>query len=62
MNIFRKHPHDKVVVVNEDRAVLGIIYSDSVLSLMQEMRSGSLFEFAGFNDEDTVLADALSKV
>lgn len=62
MKIFRNHPHDKVVVVNEDHAVLGIIYSDNVLSLLQELRSDSLFEFAGINDQETVLGDAMSKV
>ena len=62
MKIFRNHPHDKIVVINEDRAVLGIIYSDNVLSLLQELRSDSLFEFAGINDQETVLGDAFSKV
>lgn len=62
MKIFRNHPHDKVVVINEDRAVLGIIYSDNVLSLLQELRSDSLFEFAGINDQETVLGSAISKV
>jgi len=62
VKLFNAHPHDKIVVVNSDKTVLGIIYSDDALELMNEMSSSSLYDFAGINDEETVLGSARSKV
>jgi len=59
---FRSHPHDKVVVLNDDGSVLGIIYSDDVLQLMHEQESASLYDFAGINAEESVLDNARRKV
>lgn len=59
---FRTHPHDKVVVIDDSRAVLGIIYSDDVLQLMHEQESASLYDFAGINDEESVTDNTRRKV
>ena len=59
---FRAHPHDKVVVLNDDKAVLGIIYSDDVLQLMHEQESASLYDFAGISDEESVMDSTRRKV
>lgn len=59
---FKAHPHDKVVVIDDERAVLGIIYSDDVLQLMHEQESASLYDFAGINDEESVMDSTRRKV
>jgi magnesium transporter len=45
MDIFRSHPHNKVAVLDDENNVIGIIYSDDVLKLMQEQESSSLYDF-----------------
>jgi magnesium transporter len=50
------------VVLNDDKTVLGIIYSDDVLQLMHEQESASLYDFAGINDEESVLDSTRRKV
>jgi magnesium transporter len=62
IDLFRAHPHDKVVVLNDDKTVLGIIYSDDVLQLMHEQESASLYDFAGINDEESVMDSTRRKV
>ncbi len=59
---FRSHPHDKVVVLNDNKAVLGIIYSDDVLQLMHEQENASLYDFAGISDEESVMDSTRRKV
>lgn len=59
---FKAHPHDKVVVIDDNRTVLGIIYSDDVLQLMHEQESASLYDFAGINDEESVMDSTRRKV
>lgn len=59
---FRNHPHDKVVVIDDNRAVMGIIYSDDVLQLMREQESAALYDFAGINDEESVMDTTRRKV
>ena len=59
---FKAHPHDKVVVIDDERTVIGIIYSDDVLQLMHEQESASLYDFAGINDEESVMDSTRRKV
>ncbi len=54
IQLFRNNPRGKVVVMNGDGQVLGIIYSDDALRLMHEKESASLLSFAGVKDEETV--------
>jgi magnesium transporter len=60
--LFRSHPHNKVVVTDDNRNVIGIIYSDDVLRLMQEQESASLYDFAGVSAEESVTDPAKRKV
>lgn len=60
--LFRSHPHSKVAVVNDNGDVIGIIYSDDVLRLMQEQESASLYDFAGVSAEESVADNARRKV
>lgn len=59
---FREHPHSKIVVVGELENVLGIIYSDDVLPLLEANEAASLYGFAGVHAEETVTDDTWTKV
>lgn len=62
MDMFTSHPHAKVAVLNDAGAVLGIIYSDDILKLMQDTEASSLYDFAGIHQEETVADSARFKV
>jgi magnesium transporter len=59
---FRSHPHSKVAVLNDDGNVLGIIYSDDALKVIQEHQASSLYDFAGIRQEESVTDSARRKV
>lgn len=62
MDMFTTNPHAKVAVLNDSEAVVGIIYSDDVLKLMQESEASSLYDFAGIHEEESVSDPVKSKV
>ncbi|KXK10464.1 MAG: Magnesium transporter MgtE [Microgenomates bacterium OLB23] len=62
MQLFRNHPHSKVAVLNDFGSVLGIIYSDDILKLMQEEESSSLYDFAGISEEESIMDTGMTKV
>jgi magnesium transporter len=62
MDMFTSHPHAKVAVLNDTGAVLGIIYSDDILKLMQDTEASTLYDFAGIHKEETVADSARFKV
>lgn len=51
---FRSHPHSKVVVIGDDRQVLGIIFVDDILHLLQAHETTSLYNFAGISEEESI--------
>lgn len=59
---FHAHPHSKVAVLNDAKNVVGIIYSDDVLRLIEDQAGASLYDFAGVSDEEGVSDDAVRKV
>ena len=59
---FFKHPHDKVVVLDENQAILGIIHSDDLLSLLDKKRASDLYGLAGVNKEEDSLDGVFTKV
>ena len=60
--VFRGHPHNKIVVLDKDESILGIIYSDDILRLIKKRSLSSLRDFAGVSEEENVLDSALTKV
>jgi magnesium transporter len=62
VNHFREHPHNKVVVLGDKKNVLGIIYADDVLHILEDQESASLYDFAGVHDEELVTDTATMKV
>ncbi len=59
---FKKHPHTKIAVLDEDNSILGIIYSDDIIDLIQRRNLDKLNSFAGINEEEDVLDPPLIKV
>lgn len=62
IDIFKSHPHDKIVVLNDENSPIGILYSDDVLQLMHQQESASLYDFAGISDEESVVDSTKRKV
>lgn len=59
---FVKHPHNKVVVLDEDDSILGIIHSDDILAIMDRHSMRQLYGFAGVNKEEDALDSVWTKV
>jgi magnesium transporter len=59
---FKKHPHNKFVVLDDDNSVIGVIFSDDVLRLITKKSAGSLYDFAGVSQEEDIYDSALTKV
>ncbi len=62
IEVFHRYPHNKIVVLGENKNVLGIIYSDDILGALREKESASLYDFAGVSQEESVLDSAKRKV
>ena len=62
LEIFRKNPRSKIVVLNDKKHVLGFIYSDDVLKFLHEKDALNLYDFAGVNKEESVFDAAKTKV
>lgn len=59
---FRKHPHNKIVVLDDNQAILGVIYSDDLLRTIESKTSKDLFDFAGVSKEEEVNDSVFTKV
>ena len=60
--IFKKYRHSKIVVLDKDDSILGIIYSDDILKIIEKQSTNTLRDFAGVSEEEDVLDSALVKV
>lgn len=59
---FRKNRHGKVVVLDDDRSVLGVIHGDDVLAFLEKNPGASLHSFAGVHDEEDIYSSTFSKI
>ncbi|RME54795.1 magnesium transporter [Candidatus Woesearchaeota archaeon] len=62
VDVFKKHPHNKIVVLDDDESIMGIIYSDDIIRIIEKKSLNSLADFAGVSKEEDVLDNALVKV
>jgi magnesium transporter len=62
IRMFHAHPHAKVAVKNDSGDIIGIIYSDDVLNLIQEKEASTLYDFAGIRQEESISDSARRKV
>ena len=62
VNQFLRHPHGKIVVVDDQKAVLGVIVTDDIIPLLQNHAPGSLYSFAGVTHEEDAYDSPFVKV
>lgn len=62
VNLFQANPHSKVAVLNDNKEVVGIIYSDDLLNHIKEEQGSSLYNFAGIRQEESVTDSTQAKV
>lgn len=62
LRFFRKNSHRKVAVLGEHDNVLGVIYSEEILKILQEKESASLYDFAGVREEESIYDSARVKI
>ncbi len=62
LDVFRRHPRSKVVVLGETGNVMGLIYSEDILKAMKEKETSSLYDFAGISQEESVYDNVKRKV
>jgi magnesium transporter len=62
VNSFIKNPHNKVVVLDEDESIIGVIHSDDLLTLIDKRTANDLYGFAGVSNEEDALDGVGSKV
>lgn len=59
---FKRHPHDKVVVLGDKKQVLGVIYTDDIIRLIESAEGSTLYDFAGVSEEESVYDNVGRKV
>jgi len=62
VDVFRENPESSVAVLDDDGSILGVIYAEDLLRVIEEEASETLYEFTGVREEESVLDGALSKV
>ena len=62
LDTFKRHPHSNIIVLDDNKSILGIIYSDDILELIQNQSAVTLRHFAGIKEEEDVMDSAKIKV
>lgn len=65
LDVVRTNPESRVAVIDRedgDEAVLGVIYAEDLLRIVEEEASNTLYEFTGVTEEESILDGPLSKV
>ncbi len=62
IKLFTHFPHNKIVVLDDNYSILGIIYSDDILPLIQKNNAANLYHFAGVTQDEDVFDPFYVKV
>jgi magnesium transporter len=62
VDVFRENPESSVAVLDADGSILGVIYAEDLLRVVEEDASETLYEFTGVREEESILDGPLSKV
>ena len=62
IDVFRANPESSVAVLDDDGTLLGVIYAEDLLRVVEEEAGETLYEFTGVQEEESVLDGPLSKV
>jgi len=55
-------PHNKIVVLDDDNSILGVIYSDDILPLIKRTQGRAIYKFTGVSKDEEVYDSISSKV
>ncbi|MXR52098.1 CBS domain-containing protein [Halovenus sp. WSH3] len=61
-DVFRENPESSVVVLDEDGGIIGVIYAEDLLRIVEEEATGTLYEFTGVKEEESILDGPFTKV
>ena len=62
VEVFRANPESSVAVLDDDGSILGVIYAEDLLRVIEEEATETLYEFTGVQEEESILDGPLSKV
>ena len=62
IDVFRDNPESEVAVLDDDGSILGVIYADDILNLIEEEAGETLYEFTGVAEEESVLDGPGAKI
>ncbi len=62
IELFRKNPKSQIVVLDDDKSILGVIYSAEILNIIGRESGRELSVFAGVKQEEDVHDSVLAKV
>ncbi len=62
IRIFKKHPGNKIVVLDDDKKIIGVIYSEDIAKLINKESTTELYESAGVSEEENVHDPFYNKV
>lgn len=62
LETLRQSPHKKIVVLDDHENILGIIYSDDIIRVLDKEPSAGLYDFAGVHDEEDIFDPIRTKV
>ncbi|PJE76575.1 magnesium transporter [Candidatus Uhrbacteria bacterium CG10_big_fil_rev_8_21_14_0_10_48_16] len=62
VDMFKRGNRSKLVVLNPEGTILGVVYADSLLRFLEDKTTQSLYTFAGINKEESVLDPARTKI
>ncbi len=62
LSLFRKNPHNKIVVLDKDNSIVGVILSEVILKVLHGRMHKSLYGFAGVREEEDIFDSARVKV
>ena len=60
--MFVSSPHEKIILTDNDDSVIGLIYSDDVIDLMDEQPASTLYSFAGVEASERPFDGIFDKV
>jgi magnesium transporter len=59
---FQKSKHKKVVILDTDQSVIGIVYSDDAIALFEDEPTSALYDFAGVTESERSFDKPFTKV
>ncbi len=54
LRMFKHHPHTRIVVLDEDESIIGVVFTDDILRVIHAQDTHSLYDFAGVRQEEDV--------